>query len=427
MPANIRLLNPNVTRDSGYFFSFNEESKVMVKKTDDGTLAFSYPLDTTISAEVSSLEFDGESFWTMQNLSTTPSDGFAIRRWVIQNLVMVLQQTFIFASNANDTFESSAFTIERYNGTLTSGALENTNNTNVNFSSTIFNLLTPGTRVFIGPSTKAGFVGQSQFLTINNTSSGNKIIFTSNLSVGFSSGDPIIFSKNIWFFNENFLTSLGTGALYKVSSLDGSILGRTQGGAFSGINGADFITINSFTGPLIIHNKDFLIFIRTSSLLLIDVNDANLITELSAIQNNVSVDSTTVFPVFDMSHEGDTIFRLQQNFNINGVEDSTPTFNYQLTTFKPFPTAISLTAIPAILPADSGASTSQINAIVTNQYDLPFGGSGSTIQFATTGGGTGSSLSDVGLIGLPTNGLISVTYTTGDATGLVTITAEVRL
>jgi len=387
MIQNIRLLNPNMARDGGYFYSFNEETDVMVQKTDDGTLAFAYPLDTPISSEVVSLEFDGESFWTMEHISGTASDGFRIRRWVIENFVMVLQQTFTFATNATDTFESSAFALETYTGTLTSGAIENTDNTNVSFDTTIFSLLTPGTKMFIGPSTRTGFVGESESVTVNSTSGVNKVTFTSTLTNGFNSGDPIVFNKNIWFFNEHFLKTLSVGALYKASVLDGTILGRTQGGAFKTVNGASFVEVDSFTGALAVHNKPFLIFIRTNNLLFIDVNDSNLVTELSSIQNNLSIDASTAFEVFDMSHEGDTIFRLQKKFNINGTESTESTHNYQLATFKPFPTAIAITAVPAILPADSGASSSLITAVVTDQYALPFGALGSTIQFSTTGGG----------------------------------------
>lgn len=427
MVQNIRLVNPNMTRHDGYFYSFDEETDVMVQKADDGTLAFAYPLDTTISSEVTSLEFDGESYWTMENISGTPAAGFRIRRWVIENFVMVLQQTFTFSTNATDTFESEAFTIERYEGTLTSGAIENTITTNVSFDSSIFALLTPGTKMFLGPSTKSGFTGETESVTVGSTGAGNSVTFTSPLTNGFLSGDPVVFSKNIWFFNENYLKTTGVGALYKASALDGSISSRTSGGAFKGINAADFVEVDSFTGSLAVHNKPFLIFIRTNNLLFIDVNDSNLVTELSAIQNNLNAATTVVFEVFDLGHEGDTLFRLQTSFNINGTESSESTYNYQLATFKPFPTAIALTAVPAILPADSGASTSTITAVVTDQYLLPFGGGTSTIEFSTTGGGTGSSISPTGTISLPTNGTVSVTYTTGDAAGLVTIAAEVKI
>lgn len=428
MVQNIRLINPNMTRVGSYFYSFNEETDIMVQKADDGTLAFSYPLDTPITQEISSLEHDGESFWTMENIDGVVSNGFRIRRWLISNFVMVLQSTFTFDTDATDTFQSNAFTIEHYEGILTSGAIENTNTFNVSFDTTIFNLIIPGTRLFLGPSSKTGFVGESEAVTVNSTGSGNQITLTSSLTNGFVSGDKVVFSKNIWIFNENFQKTLGVGAIYKASISSGAVQSRDQGGAFLGIESATFHEVDSFTGALALFNKPYVVFIRTTNLLFLNPNDSNLIIELSAVQNNLNVATTVVFSVFDMGIEGDTIFRLQQNFNINGTESSSSTFNYQLATFRPFPTAIAITATPAILAADSGASTSLILATVTDQYALAFVTSpASTIQFSTSGGGTGANLSDTGQISLDSNGQASVTYTTGDAAGLVTISATVTI
>jgi hypothetical protein len=427
MVQNIRLINPNMVRSAGYFYGFDEETDVMVQKTDDGTLAFAYPLDTAVAREVTSIDFDGESYWTMENKTGTPAEGFQIKRWVIENFVMVLQQTFTFSTNATDTFESQAFAVEKYEGTLTSGAIENTKTTNVSYDATIFALLTPGTKMFLGPSTKTGFVGEFESVTVNSTGGGNSVTFTSDLTNGFNSGDPIVFSKNLWVLNQHYLKQTDAGGLYKISALDGSILGRTSGGAYKDVNAADFVEIDSFTSPLTSHNKPFLIFIRTNNLLFVDINDANLITELSSVQNNLNVAATEVYEVYDLGHEGNTLFRLQKKFNVAGQESTETTYNYQLATFRPFPTAIALTAVEAILPADSGASSSTITATVTDQYALPFGGSGSTIQFSTSGGGAGSSLSETGKISLPTTGIVSVTYTTGDTAGLVTISAEVEI
>lgn len=428
MVKNIRLINPNMVRVDGYFYSFNEETDVMIQKADDGTLAFSYPLDTPISQEVTSLEHDGESFWTMENISGTASAGFRIRRWVIENFVMVLQQTFTYASNANDTFESQAFTIEHYEGTLTSGAVENTSTFNVSFDPSIFSLITPGTHLFLGPSTKGGFTGETERVTVTSTSGGNQITVSAPLTNGFLSGNSLVFSKNIWFFSQHFQTTTNVGALYKASVLDGSILSRNQGGAYKDINACTYHELDSFTGSLASHNKPYLVFVRTTNILFVNVLDSNLPIELSALQNNLSADTTEVFDVFDMGIEDQTIFRLQLKFNINGTQSTETTYNYQLATFRPFPTAIALTADPAILPADSGASTSLITATVTDQYGLAFVKTpAATIQFSTAGGGTGSGLSNTGQIALDGNGQATVTYTTGNTAGLVTISATVTI
>lgn len=438
MIQNIRLINGNMTRVDGYFYSFDEETDTMIQKADDGTLAFAYPLDTPIVQGVVDLEYDGESWWTMEHISGTPGNGFNIRRWVIENFVMVLQQTFNLATNSNDTFESNAFAIEKYEGTMLSNVNENTNQLTVDFSTDVFAQITPGTNLFLGPSTKSGFTGQQLRVTASTTNPATKTItLTSPKSVGFSVGDPLVFSKNIWVFNQNHLKEEDAGSLYKVNILDGNILSRTKGGAFKDIQAAGFVDLIAanppsgvFTGVALsqFNKPSYLIFIRTNSLLFIDVLDPQLTTELSAIQNNLSPDTTTVYPVFDLGLEGDTIFRLQQTFNINGTQSSESTFNYQLATFRPFPTAIALTATPAILPADSGNSSSTVVATVTDQYALPFIQSpAATITFQTSGGGAGSGVSPSGPISLDFNGQATTTYTTGNTAGLVTISAEVTI
>ncbi len=428
MVKNIRLVNPNMVRVGSYFYSFNEETDVMIQKADDGTLAFAYPLDTPLGTnqEITSVEHDGESFWTMEDIDGTSSNGFRIRRWLIQNFVMILQQTFTFDTDGNDAFESSAFTIEHYESTLASGAIENTSTFTVAFEASIFALITPGTKMFLGPSTKTGFVGETESVTVSTTGPGQQVTASSPLTNGFLSSDTLVFSKNIWFLNENFQTTLGTGALYKVSALDGSILGRTSGGAFKGINAATFHELTSFTGALVTNNKPYLIFIRTTNLLFVDINNSNLPIELSALQNNLDPDTIVVYDVFDIGVEGETIFRLQKKFNINNTETIESTFNYQLATFKPFPTAIALTAVPAVLAADAGVSSSTITATVTDQYALAFVKSpAAKIQFSTSGGG--GSLSDTGLISLDASGQATVTYDSGSTAGLVTISATVTI
>jgi hypothetical protein len=169
------------------------------------------------------------------------------------------------------------------------------------------------------------------------------------------------------------------------------------------------------------------LFIRGSNILFIDVNDPQLTVVLSASQNNINPGGTEVYPVFDLGIEGNTVFRLQLKFNINGSETTEDKYNYQLATFRPFPHAIALTAVEAIIPAGAGLSTSTITATVTDQYLLPFVTSpASTVDFATTGGGTGSGISPT-TVTLDSNGQAVITYTSGATAGLVVISAEVNI
>jgi len=424
MIQNIRLIHPNMARTGGYFYSIDNNTNNLIQKTDDGTLAFSYPLDTPVGSEVKCLQFDGQSWWSLEWINAgAENQGFRIRRWLIQNFVLVLQQTFNYPSNATDTFNVQSFAIENYPNTLAAGAGSGATSIFVNYDATRYGFLSPGTRLFLGPSVSSG--NSEQAIVASLGPGGNQVQLTAPLVNSYSTNDPITFSNHIWFFSDNFLTQLGIGGLYKAAIADGSIISRTSGGAFIQVFASGFTIVSSFVGALATHNKPFLIFMRTNSLLFSDVAQPNYFTELSAIQNNLASNTTTVNTVYALGINGNTIFRLQLAFNINGTDSTETTFNYQLSTFKPFPTAIALTAVEAVLPASSGAATSTVTATVTDQYLLPFNRPASTITFTTSGGGAGSGLAPTGAITLNAQGQAQVIYTTGNTAGLVTITATV--
>jgi len=108
---NITLRKQNVVVVDGYFYMMDEDTDSLIVKTDDGTQAFSYPLDTTIDTEISSLEHDGRNFWALENLA---GNDIRIRRWYIDNYVLKLRDTFSLVETGSHKYESDAFTVEHY-------------------------------------------------------------------------------------------------------------------------------------------------------------------------------------------------------------------------------------------------------------------------------------------------------------------------
>jgi hypothetical protein len=95
---NINFRKANLTFDEGYFYNMDEDWDALVARTDDGSVAFTYPLQTLLSNGVSSLEYDGINFWTLENITAYEGwsewDGEAIKRWKIENETLVLQDQF---------------------------------------------------------------------------------------------------------------------------------------------------------------------------------------------------------------------------------------------------------------------------------------------------------------------------------------------
>ena len=92
----------------------------------------------------------------------------------------------------------------------------------------------------------------------------------------------------------------------------------------------------------------------------------------SMTMDNIESDQATNIAIYDLAIEGTNVYRLQLKATYYGstanFEDGT--YNYQLSSLNPFITSISLSADPAILPAN-GVNTSDITAIVKDQFNLP--------------------------------------------------------
>jgi len=108
---NVTLRKQNVTMVDGYFYMFDEDQDALIVKTDDGTQAYSYPLDSTIDYEVRSLEYDGRNFWSLENPG---ADALIIRRWSFENYVLKLRKTFNIVPTSQHKFNSEAMAIEHY-------------------------------------------------------------------------------------------------------------------------------------------------------------------------------------------------------------------------------------------------------------------------------------------------------------------------
>jgi hypothetical protein len=94
---NIVLRKRNMTMVDGYFYSIDEEQDALIVKTDDGTQAYSYPLDTTLTYPITCLEYDGRNFWSLENPGGTTYTS-TIRRWCIENYVLKQKDIFILTA-----------------------------------------------------------------------------------------------------------------------------------------------------------------------------------------------------------------------------------------------------------------------------------------------------------------------------------------
>lgn len=427
---NLRILAPNVVRIDGYFYHIDNNAEVLFKKTDDGRNAFSYPLDTPIDNSVVSLEYDGQHFWTQEN----PSGSIIFRKWKIEEFVLKHQRRYQFLDTGTQTYDSTAFAVEHFHLNLANAASS---------GSSILDVGTDGNEradvgdvLFIGPSNASGFEGLTQEATVLALSgaSNQYLILTAPLTKGFVIGDSVSYSTRIWFFNQ-FRPSdpdiNGSGQLFSFNHKDTSpsVIAQKAGNEFKDVAAATFLTDLPGTSEA----RDYLTYIKETSLLFVETQDDHEDFKSivkSATQNNQRPDNT-VIPVYELTHENNTLFRLQleANFLIGSTETleqwgtiGDPDYNYQLSTLERLPSSISLTATPAIISAD-GVSTATIVAIVRDQFDEPMQGRTVTFSDSDTSGSPAGTVNPTATV-TDANGRAVTTYTAGTVSNLVTITAS---
>ncbi len=392
---NIRLKEPNLAVVDGYYYMMDNDTDSLIVKTDDGTQAYSYPLDTTLGGNnVVSTEHDGRNFWSLED---SGSD-VIIRRWYLDNYVCKQRNQFTISS-----VTSEAFTVEHYHVEFSGNESAGQTQLSVTDSTDI----AIGETVFLGPNTN----GQSEERTVNGKGSGY-IDVSVGTSYDFDSGDPICSYKDLWVFDDN-----SGGKLHQVNAYTGATIATTSGGEYYNVDAATFYDMYDVSERPTW--SDSICFVKTTNMLFTDPN--TLTNYGSLAMDNVEDDNSTVIALYDVSIDGTNIYRLQLKATYYGSTASFTEgpYNYQLSTSNAFITSISLDAEPAILPAN-GVNNSTITAIVKDQFNLPI--SSKNVYF-TEDQDPGQGYITVSPVSTNANGVAQTTYKAGTIATEVKITA----
>jgi len=420
---NIKLIKTsfqqaNFTVDQGYFYTFDNQQDNLLQKTDDGNTSFSYPFDTllanTSADAVRSAEFDGVYFWSLQNATN-----LTIRRWKIDNYVCKLQQTFEYTDSGSHTYDSTAFSVEHYHTQLSSAVVSGA--MNIYFDdywddTTLMNFTTTsgaGLTIHLGPNAN----GEEEDVEVTATISGGVTISGATTQYAHAEDAPIHFYTYLWVFNNYDGISNATGALYKFDAYTGDYITRYAGGAYSAVNAATFYNVDSFPTYGIV---DTLAYVKGTNTLFINIGavGASLPYYGSMVMENIKLDEAAVITIYDICMDNQNIYRLQE------TPDGTATiwtyYSYLLSSLDAFVTSISLAAYPAIIAANTVATTG-IVAIVKDQFLQPI--IGRTVYFTED--------DSVGVVVPGTDptdgdGKAETTYTSGNTAREVKITAVVE-
>jgi len=414
--ANLSFTYENMTTYRGYFYNVDHVKEMLFQKTDDGYIAFSYPFDTTLTTAVYQLEYDGVNFWTLQKEPTSGED-ITIRRWLIDNYICKLQDTFIY-ENLGTTyglggvhrFSSKSFSVEHYHTTVT--GTYSAGETVIGIQSGYGDQLLGNMYVTFGPNKD----GESETIQVQSASDGEiTLADPTTIEIGLHPGgapyEPntytgVHFYTYLWIFNDYNGTDDTTGALYQMNAYSGYYIRKFSGGEYKTVTAATFYKVDSFLDsagdPM---SVDTLAFVKASNILYIDVSDPS--TGLPYYGSMVMDNNNAT--IYDLAMYDQNIYRLQSGYN------------YSLSTLEPFVASIALVAQPAIIAANQ-VSTTTIDAYVKDQFFQPV--EGREVTFGdddTYGGFIGDTSPNTDAQGKATG-----TYKSGSEARNVTITATVQ-
>lgn len=403
---NLKFRKPHMTNVDGYFFMFDDDTDMLLAKTDDGSTAFSYPFDTLMSSTVLSAEHDGANFWSMENGST---NSMIIRRWRIENYTCRLKQT-INLSNPSHVFDSEAFTVEHYHCSL-SGTYSPGDNS-IYIQGDMPGDLASGMSVSIKSSTSFETINVQHVID-------NNIILSSPITGNYAHGDDLVFYNYIWMFNDADGTDTSKGALYKINAYSGSVIQKTESGAYRAVKACTFSEVDHFIEHGTVNS---LMFVKASNLLFINTNTSPFSYYGSMAMDTIEDNEVNIIPVYDISVKDKNLYRLQLKATYFGSTKTWSQYSYQPATFNSMVASISLTASPNVIAANA-VSTSDIVARVKDQFGQPIV---ARLVYFEDDDVDGEMSSGAGGVNTDSNGEATSTYISGLSARLVKIIAKVN-
>jgi hypothetical protein len=275
--------------------------------------------------------------------------------------------------------------------------------------------MSSGYIIVLGPNSN----GQIEEVSVSSTGTG-VVHINGAIQYNYEYGTPISFYTNIWLFNNYSGVSTDTGALYKFSAYTGSLVNYYPSGSFKDIKACSFFDMASVYGA----DSNAICYVKGTNMIFL--NPADLDNSYgSMVLDNIESDQATTIEIYDFTIEGANVYRLQRKATYYGSTGTfaDDTYNYQLSSLNAFITSISLNADPAILPANSGglSSTSDITAIVKDQFNLPI--SGRTVYFTEDDPAGFVNPTDANT---NSNGIATTIYTAGTSAREIRLTATAQ-
>jgi uncharacterized protein affecting Mg2+/Co2+ transport len=301
---NARLDYQNFTfgPDAGRIYSIDHITGTLIVKNDPAgnldtpvSLITTIPLNTAITSEVKTLQYDGFYFWTQRDIGGSSPIGTLIEKWAFNYTGTVLNKQFgpgseiSIVDTASEKFRSEAMAIHTLSRTfsLPFGAGVST----ITLDDT--SLIEIGDSLYLGPNG----ADEREEVTVLSVL-GNDVNLVSPTQYAYTSGQTVTVRKSMWMFNNRNGLEPFKGQLRQYSTYNGGLISSSTGNEWK-----DVTASTCYNGDLYyIRDTQFLVF-RPLGL---DAGYQN-----SGIVNNTESNNNTLIKVYDISINNAALSKLQ--------------------------------------------------------------------------------------------------------------------
>lgn len=353
----------------GRMYSIDHNAGVMVVKNDPAgvldipvSLISTIPLNTAISSEVKTLQYDGFYFWTQRDIGGSSPIGTLIEKWAFSSTGTTLIKQLGPGSEISivDTgsakYRSEAMAVHTLVRTFTLPFNSGVSTITVNNTS----LIQIGDAIYLGPN---GSDQREEKRVLGIL--GNDILLNSPTVYSYAPGNSVTVRKSLYLFNNRNGLETNRGQLRQYSTYNGFLVSSVSSNEWKDVTAATSYNENIY-------------FVRDTQYLVYKPLGAGTGYQNSGILNNIEADKNTIVKVFDISINNSAISKLQRSYTqfntlSKDFEDIPSTDNkYQIERefFAP-----KVKSITAIRPDRSIAFAESIEipfiVEVRDQYNIP--------------------------------------------------------
>jgi hypothetical protein len=325
---NIRLQHPNFCAgpQSGTICSVdttNPQTVLRIKNTS-GTTVVDYSMSSNILNSNVRVEYAGPrnlssilndlTFFTFEKVSNSSC---IIKRWATRTSSneLLLKEQVVKNSTGNERYNGIDFAVEYYTRAF-SRPNEYYNYLDMDSTANIKN----GTRLFLGPSTDTDNLGASEVAVVSHIIDyigGKRVYLTAPLRYQYVIGDPISFYCFVYLYSaDGYAGDPNKGALYKFDAYSWSTVGIDTKAIYKRVNSSKWCPMAGSIASVI----------NTNMLFVSPYNSYQ--NWRSMFLSNVTSDTVSYFPVYDVIFDEYNIYKLQKKITLKDDYGIKETFNW---------------------------------------------------------------------------------------------------